>query len=420
MTFTKHPPPEVPTVGGDESSPPSSRRAWPIAGAVIAAVVLAVVAGGVEGDRLAENAERRPNQAPVATAGDPPPASQWNLVVEDIESLLPETIIRTADGFAVIAGPGGGGPAIWTTTNGIDWSRTDLDFAPHGLAFDGSHLLAYRDATLWSFAKRDTRWIVEQETELPVLVRLGYLSHRPSVTPFRQTVLMQTPEGELYAQAENGDFDIVVPLGVWSREEQTAWDVATAPRVPDHCRPPRAGSVDYVPIIEVGGNLLALVSGGDGRPHGIWPLCEPSPWASEDGREWSRQTPSTPFVSGAYIYDVAATDAGVIAVGGVGAAWPAMWVLDDGSTWVRRATLDIDGFSNYQPTQIEAGPAGWIITGQKANSPDVAAWISVDGRCWERVPDVIAAHGIAVGDEEIVITSRDGSVWVAQPTRGCS
>jgi len=83
------------------------------------------------------------------------------------------------------------------------------------------------------------------------------------------------------------------------------------------------------------------------------------------------------------------------------------------------ATLDIERFAAFQPTQIEAGPAGWVILGEQPNGPETAGWISVDGQCWEPIPDEIDAHGAAVGDLEIVITSRDGSVWAGEPRGDC-
>jgi hypothetical protein len=49
-----------------------------------------------------------------------------------------------------------------------------------------------------------------------------------------------------------------------------------------------------------------------------------------------------------------------------------VWSSTDGSDWLRVATLDIERFAAFQATQIEAGPADWVIIGKQPNGPETA------------------------------------------------
>ncbi len=425
MTSTRNRSSREPTVGSSPVPSRHSPRLWPAIGAVITAVVLFFAIGGLSGDRLAENlppdtegrAGPTPTSAPLLPAA---PQSTWQLAQYPLEDLIPDSLIWGDHGFTAISRPGEGPAALLWSRYGLRWSAAQLDFTPRGVTPAGDELVAYRDAMAWSFTAQDGHWVDPQPIELPVLVRRGYLSRLPGLTFFGGYLLLQSPEGELYARSAEGSAEVVVPVGVWSRELRDPWEAATSPLGPDVCRPPRAGSPDYVPFVESPPGLLALVSGGGERPHGVWPVCEPAIWTTSDGLVWERRTESSPFQPGAYVYDAAARNGRLIAVGGIGAERPAMWESADGLEWRRRVTLDIANFASYQPTQIASGPAGWIILGTKPNAPQTSAWISLDGECWERVPDEIEAHGVAVGDLYIVVAGHDGSVWAAQPRGSCS
>ena len=403
------------TVGRPEPVPRPGRF-WPLILAVISSIALFVGSSTLSGDRLAENESREP--VPVEEARTGPAQTEWRRAPTEIAGLQPETLIATEYGFAVVSGPNDGAPAIWTSPTGATWEKTEMDAAPRGLATDGRDLLAYNWSSLWRLPFDGSTNHQPVRSELPTLARLGNLSHRPGIVSFRGTLLVQSPEGEVLAGTDEGSFTVVVPRGEWSLEADDPWRAATAPRRRDGCDPPQAGSLDYVPMIEAEGTLHAFVVGGDGRGHGVWPLCEPAVWTSTDGTTWTRAA-SAPFAPGEYVYDVAHRDGLFVAVGGIGADRPAMWTSENALTWTRVATVSIPDFQAFEPTQVAAGGSGWVVLGSKPNSPDASGWISLDGQCWQQLPLEIEARRAAVSDARMVVTARDGTVWHAEPAARC-
>jgi hypothetical protein len=362
------------------------------------------------GDRLAENAgELETPAAPTSTAVLS--LATWTETAGAIDRPMAETLIATDSGFAMLSGIGAD---AWLSDDGTTWTRRPLGSAARGLVSEGSELGVFRDTTVWWLegARR-----TEASTDLPALVRRGQMSERPGVTLFGGRLLVESPEGELYAELADGTFEMVIPVGTWSTDPQDPWEAATSPRRPNSCRPPRSGSIDQVPFVEFEGALLAFVAGGNGRPHGIWPLCIPTVWQSADGVEWEQATPESPFAASTYLYDIAAHDAMLMAVGGAGADRPALWMSSDGLRWTRRPVLGITGFARYEPTQIDAGPAGWVIIG--TNGAETAGWVSQDGTCWEPMPSSLQPRGAASGEDVIVVVDAAGTVWAVEPGQTC-
>ena len=409
MTSTRAP--ELPSIGFDADPRPPRRPILPIALTTCALLLAASVFG--RGDRLAQNAaDVSADTSPTTTIALS--LATWNKSAVTIDRPMAETLHATGSGgFAMLSGIGAD---AWLSPDGVTWAYRPLESAGRGFISEDDLLGVFRDTTIWWLeGERHS----DASTELPVLVRRGQMSERPGVSLFGGRLLVESPDGELYAETSEGTFQVVVPQGVWSRDPQDPWEAATAPRRPNSCRPPRSGSIDQVPIVEFEGGLLAFVSGGEGRPHGIWPLCIPWVWTSPDGIEWERATEDSPFADSTYVYDVASDGTSLMAVGGAGADRPALWHSFDGLRWSRRPIMGIPGFSRYEPTQIDAGPAGWVIIGEDSSGAGSSGWVSIDGRCWEPMPSDVQPRGAAVGTDVISVVAADGTVWAVEPGQTC-
>lgn len=146
------------------------------------------------------------------------------------------------------------------------------------------------------------------------------------------------------------------------------------------------------PLLAIADGFIALVSPGQAQLSSD-PLFEPVPWFSADGVAWQPTGSPSPFGSGSWIRDVAGRDGRFVAVGNTGSMngpWAA-WVSDDGRTWERLLDLDLghdQACTGEQlcPIGVTASDAGWVIS---TGRPQLL-WASVDGRTWEpfSVPEI--------------------------------
>lgn len=151
---------------------------------------------------------------------------------------------------------------------------------------------------------------------------------------------------------------------------------------------------------------------------------------SDDGAAWDRV--AVPAVlRDLDLVDVTAGPGGFVAVGSESAPaapGPVAVVLRsaDGRVWERSPLAD--GAGTY-PYSLAGAPVGYLVAGAAADG-GAAAWTSVDGDAWERIPaDAFgaASSGLADptwdGDEWLavgaasgppaVVRSRDGTGWTA-------
>jgi hypothetical protein len=158
-------------------------------------------------------------------------------------------------------------------------------------------------------------------------------------------------------------------------------------------------------------------------------------WTSVDGITWSRVPHDEVVFGGANdqgMLDVTVGGPGLVAVGfdGVGvidnggSQVAAVWTSVDGVTWSRVPEEAVTGGRHYPMWSVTAGGPGLVAVGW--DHPDAAVWTSVDGTIWSRVPHDEAIFGatnhwemvsvsaagpglVAVGDA--VWTSVDGRAW---------
>jgi hypothetical protein len=196
------------------------------------------------------------------------------------------------------------------------------------------------------------------------------------------------------------------------------------------------------------------VPGCGGFDDGDW---DAAVWVSADGIEWTRVYAGNTEPGHQNMLDIAATDAGYIAVGfdatlGGDPPWlpewvdgdGAVWTSADGTMWERTAVGDpgVGGPGLQRMEAVTSGGPGLITVGSEDGAP--AAWTSVDGTAWQRARisrsgiedravmlDIVAGGPgyVAVGYAEFIVgdfdegvdrraavwTSVDGTEWTRVP-----
>lgn len=401
-------PPQV-VIEGGRSAPSGPSRALAIWIGLAAALALAVVVIGPGQITLPEASERAdPGLAAVEW-----PA--WTETFPGPDPVLPATLTATANGFAVVGGPETPSPTVWHLQPDGTWLASELPTIPFGLVADGERIVAFRGDLGWTLAPAGEEWTIAAEFELPTPVRLGYGSSRPGVTAVSGGLLVESLDGALLL-VDGGEATVVIDEGVWGRASEGAWEDFTGPRNTGPCRIDSVVSNDYVPVAVGDPGIIAIVGGGDGRAHGLWPACSPRVWSSTDGSVWTPLTDDSPFGAVAYVADIAWRQDRYLAVGGVGST-PKVWQSRDGVAWTDATPLPIRvGGDHVVLVDVESGPAGWAIVAEQSDRSHHSGWVSPDGSCWFRVPIAASGGRVAVGTEAFAVAGagRSNGVWIGQ------
>jgi hypothetical protein len=227
--------------------------------------------------------------------------------------------------------------AVWTSPDGITWSRTP----GHETIFEGAVM---SDVTAGG----------------PGLVAVG---------------------------SQSGDGSADDRAAVWTSVDGIAWS-----QVPHD--EATFGGADMRSVAAGGPGLVAV--GWDGHPQGD--KSNAVVWTSPDGIAWSRVPHDEAIfgnTTGAWMWSVAAGGPGLVAVGDTddGAA---VWTSVDGLTWSR--ANHSEALSGYTAMRsVTAGGPGLVAVGTEwedgYTNSDAAVWTSVDGLTWSRVPHDEAIFG---------------------------
>lgn len=356
-----------------DSRPPSRRSPWSLA--VLAVVVVSAVGW-------------------ITRAPDPP--ATWEVVEAPDGSINIETLIATADGFAVASGADRSDAVVWTSLDGYTWDQIGISRAPTRIVADGDDLVGYDARTAFRISDGSIA-----EIALPELLRTGYGSGRSGLVPGRRGLIAHTVMGDVYRSFRDQPFVLTINADRW----RTATDITLGSR----CSPPERTGPDLPPVVVTDGGFHAFVAADDAS--GVWPICEPIPWTSGDGSIWKQESADSPFGVGAYITDLDATDDFFVAVGGTGADEPHVWISDDGLDWER--TTAPTARRPYELIEVEGGPAGWIAIGKWSDRPGYVGWMSTNGTDWRPLPDDVPGRTVAVGETIILIGDRSDptSFW---------
>ena len=379
-------------------------------------------------------AEGDPASSP--SVADPPSSYQWSRVARTEEVFggtgRQRMFSVTAGGPGLVAvGSDGKTAAVWTSVDGITWSRVPHDEAvlggggatlmfsvtaggpglvAVGSIFDERDELDESDAAVWTSVDGITWSRVPHDEAVFGGARMS-------------GVTVGGP-GLVAVGSDVGTDGVGVGIDQDSPPERdavvlTSVDGITWSRVPHD--EAIFGGVDNQEMMDVtvgGSGLVAVGTDGEGIIDNSGNQVA-AVWTSVDGITWSRVPPEAVPGGGAdlALWSVTAGGPGLVAVG-----WDRphamVWTSVDGVSW-SRVPHDEEGF----------GPAiGWGMVSVTATDSGVVAvgdsvWTSVDGITWSRLPDdetnfptstgwgVIAAGPglVAVGE-----VGSDAAAWVAE------
>jgi len=334
------------------------------------------------------------------------PALQWARFTTPPGQVNFDSMVATDKGVALLSGITEQGILLWSQDAAGQWRSQPLAEPASQLAGVEGSLIAYRTREGRVIVAGPTGWTETTPWAFPEELRSRQASGRPSVIGNEDGLLVVTLAGEVWWSDQGGEFVKVIPDPEWGPGVEQPFDPT--------CLPPSTSSPDVPPIVVTSDGFLALVSTHPLEPFGIWPVCEPRIWVSEDGRAWD-ETESV-IGDGAFVYDMAWRGGRFIAVGGRGIGDPSAWTSDDGLEWQTMTFFDekvaADLFS------IEAGPAGWVVLGQDTEDHDFVGWTSTDGECWEPLPEDVRGASAAVSEEQIVVLERGPlpGLWVGSLT----
>jgi hypothetical protein len=334
----------------------------------------------------------------------------WTFASQPEGTVHVDSLVATPEGFALLAGPDEGGVTLWTSNNGITWSRRYVSGSPNRLLVAGNDLLAFSGRWVMRLGTDTDGETQVSRIDLPLLVRVGYGSGRPGLVAGSEGLVAQAFTGDVFWAAQGSPFEQVVAAPDWGE--------ATGMPTRGACDPPNVSSVDVPPIVAIPNGFVTLVSVDSSDPFGIWPVCEPEVWASADGQDWKKISEGSPFGAGAYVYDMAWREGRLVSVGGIGFDQPALWVSDDGSSWKKAERLPSD--DNFELREVAAGGLGWVVLGEKSDRPGLTGWVSPDGDCWRQLPSHVSGRQAAVGSDRLVLASHGTFplIWVGLPTGG--
>ena len=306
--------------------------------------------------------------------------------------------------------------AVWTSTDGVSWSRV-----PH-------------DDEL--FGPAETR-IYAVTIGGPGLVAVGEECTEEDVAAFRCWVsaVWTSPDGVEWTRLPTDD--TVFPPESFIADVVTFGDTLVIGGMmcgeDPGCRPSIWTSLDGVNWAQAwtevqAGAINDLAVGSNGLVAVGYRVEGDSDdraaiWSSSDGINW-QQGPYEPdfFGFGAAeaaergVTAVSPTSGGFVAVGQMDDA-PAVWVLEEGSEW-SLLTTDPDLFGGSVPTALLATEGGLLAVGR--NVDGAAVWTSSDGSSWNRaasaggegISTVVAwGEGFVAGG----VADEGAAVWISPP-----
>ncbi len=364
-------------------------------------------------------------------------AGTWSRVPQD-ETVFGEAggmTSVTAGGPGLVAvGWNEEGPAVWLSVDGITWSRV-----PYDESVFGGEDISMRSVTVGGPGLVAVGWDGELIADIPDTdaavwtsvdgVTWSRVPHDEGI--FGAAFMMSVTAGGPGLVAVGMD-------GPWGDGDAAVWtsvDGFTWSRVPHDEMV--FGGVDSQVIqdVTVGGPGLVAVGMDGGR--GPWdnnPESNAAVWTSVDGVTWSRvPDDDAVFSSGGnpVMLSVTTGGPGLVAVGAD--FWPpehrrtAVWTSPDGTRWTR---VPDDVTVRGALTSVTAGGPGLVAVGIDATEAN-GVWTSVDGITWSRVPNDISVFGkwpgwitdvtvggpglVAVGShDDDAAVHGDAAVWVTE------
>jgi hypothetical protein len=312
----------------------------------------------------------------VATTAVTFSSSTWSRVPHDAavfggEGLQwMESVTVGGPGLVAVGWEGGDNQdaAVWTSPDGISWSRV-----PHDEAVLGG---------------RGFQGMVSVTAGGPGLVAVGW-------------------------EGSAGDVD----AAIWTSPDGISWS-----RVPHHEAVFGGGGLRWVSDVTVGGPGLVAV-GWEGRDD-----QDAVVWTSPDGISWSRVPHDEAVLGGRGVQGMSAVTVGgpgLVAVGWEGPSGDpdaAVWTSPDGISWSRVPHHEavFGGRGSQGMGSVTVGGPGLVAVG--SDELDAAVWTSPDGISWSRLPhdETVLGGGrlqwmsdVTVRDAGLVAVGWDASSGVS-------
>ena len=333
----------------------------------------------------------------------------------------------TGGGPGLVAVGGDGGDAVvWTSVDGVTWSRVPDEeslFAGWTMAsitVGGPGLVAVGYDTGPSLAATSAVWtsvdgiawsrVAHDEAVFGGAAMFSVTVGGPGLVAVGQTEGPRTDEDAV----------------VWTSVDGTTWT-----RVAHDEMVFGGEGAQRMTSVTAGGPGLVAV-GWREYFHSEYVSLSAAVWTSPDGFTWS-QVPHDKSVFGGVPRDVGGTGMSSVTAGGPGlvavGGWgydsvedAVLWTSPDGFTW-SQVPHDETAFGGAVVSSVTATGPGLVAVGTRdsRSGPDAAVWTSVDGINWTRVPqDEALGTGLMWDlintDSGLVAVGSDGTnaaVWVA-------
>lgn len=334
------------------------------------------------------------------------PSLEWSRQTLPPGTVNLDTLTASDHGFAFLSGMTADGIMIWSTDDSHRWQSHPVAGAASQLTAIGSSLFAYGVHRGQFINEEDGAWLGGVEILFPDEVQSRHASRRPSVIGDDNRVVGVSVLGEVWWTDDGEHFEDVNTGSEWGPGTERVFDPA--------CNPPSRNSPDVPPFVDTGEILVTLIPSNEYEPFGVWPVCEPRTWTSDDGLTWIAT--QSVLGSGAYVYGFAWRQGRYTAVGGFGVGESVAWTSDDGLEWeeIRQlsALPDVDLFS------VDSGQAGWVVLGESGRTQGLVGWTSLDGLCWEPLPEFVRGADAAVSQGQILVLERGltSGLWIGAVT----
>lgn len=422
---------------------PDHRRGWSVA--LVSAAAVLVLVGGVAWLVRSPGPETPVAATPPSVS---PTSLSWSRVPYSAEVFgdgFEQSMSSVTVGSSGLVAVGGidQRAAVWTSPDGIEWSRVSHDDAVFGgevgpssggsfmrdVTAGGPGLVAVGqsepNAAVWT-SPDGIGWSRVPHDDVVLGGEVGLI--------FGGTQMNSVTVGGpgLVAVGSEGSPDGGGDAAVWVSVDGIVWS-----RLP-HDEAIFGGETDGYD----GQSMSSVTAGGPGLVAVGSDVGRAAVWTSVDGLTWSRVLDDDVFATASGMNSVTVGGPGLVAVGEAENT-AAVWTSPDGITWSRvphddavfggGADTDWDVAINSVTDDAE----GLVAVGSDPDTEGVAVWTSVDGLTWSRAPRNDAAFGatpdrphmhmesvtaggpgfVAVGAHGVRPTSGptdgDAAVWVA-------
>lgn len=329
----------------------------------------------------------------------------------------------------VAVGSDEGNAAVWTSVDGVTWSRV-----PHDETVFGGGDISMSSVTAGGPGLVAVGWDGEILADIPDSdaavwtsvdgITWSRVPHDEEVFGGAWITSVTVGGPGLVAVGGTDGYFTDGDAAVWTSVDGFTWT-----RVPhDETVFGGEGSQVINGVTAWGPGFVAVGNDGGIGPWDNNPENNAAVWTSVDGVNWSRVPhDETVFGTGGnpVMLAVTAGGPGLVAVGAdyypSELAETPVWTSPDGVTWTR---VPDDAAVPGALTSVTAGGPGLVAVGL-GSSETTAVWTSVDGITWNRVPDDDAVFGrwpdwindVVVGGSGLVavgVQDGDAAVWVPE------